>query len=115
MINAVHALIYSRDSEAARNFFRDTLNLPFVDAGRGRLIFALPPAEMGVHPVDSSEHEKHELYFMCDDIAVTVEELKAKGVEFTREIEDEGWGLVTAMRIPGGGELALYQARHARP
>ena len=108
-------MIYSRDADAARAFFRDTLNLPFADAGHGWLIFALPPAEMGVHPADSAEHEKQELYFMCDDIEATVAELKAKGVEFTKEIADQGWGLVTTMRIPGGSELALYQPRHASP
>jgi catechol 2,3-dioxygenase-like lactoylglutathione lyase family enzyme len=115
MINAVHAMIYSRDADAARAFFRDTLNLPFADAGHGWLIFALPPAELGVHPAESAAHEKHELYFMCDDIEATVAELKAKGVEFTSGIADQGWGLVTTMRIPGGSELALYQARHASP
>ena len=115
MINAVHAMIYSRDADAARAFFRDTLNLPFADAGHGWLIFALPPAELGVHPAESAAQEKHELYFMCDDIEATVAELKAKGVEFTSGIADQGWGLVTTMRIPGGSELALYQARHASP
>jgi catechol 2,3-dioxygenase-like lactoylglutathione lyase family enzyme len=115
VINAVHAMIYSRDAAAARDFFRDTLNLPFADAGHGWLIFALPPAELGVHPAESAAQEKHELYLMCDDIEATVAELKAKGVEFTRGIDDQGWGLVTAMRISGGGEMALYQARHASP
>lgn len=116
MINAVHTVINARDSEAARAFFRDTLKLPFADAGHGWLIFALPPGELGIHPTDSEKAEaSHQLYLMCDDIEATVEELKAKGVEFTRGVKNEGWGLLTAMKIPGGGELQLYQPRHASP
>ena len=116
MITAVHTVINARDPEAARAFFRDTLNLPFADAGHGWLIFALPPGELGVHPTDSEPEEgRHQLYLMCDDIDATVEELKAKGVEFTRAVTNAGWGLLTAMKIPGGGELMLYQPRHASP
>jgi predicted enzyme related to lactoylglutathione lyase len=112
MINAVHNVIHARDAAAARNFFRDTLNLPFADAGHGWLIFALPPAELGIHP---GGENRHELYLMCDDIEVTVAELKAKGVEFTSEIKDQGWGLLTALKVPGAGEISLYQPRHASP
>src|SRR5262245_43444690 len=83
-----------------------------VDAGEGWLIFALPPAEMGIHPVMDGGAEEHELYFMCDDVEKTVAELKAKGVEVTQPIRDQGWGLVTAFRIPGGGDIGLYQPRH---
>ena len=116
MITAVHTVINARDSEAARTFFRDTLNLPFVDAGRGWLIFALPPGELGIHPTDSETAEAHhELYLMCDDIEATMSELTFKGVEFTQGVTNAGWGLLTAMKIPGGGELALYQPRHASP
>lgn len=116
MVNAVHTVINARDSEAARAFFRDTLNLPFADAGGGWLIFALPPGELGIHPTGSeTEEARHQLYLMCDDIEATVAELKAKGVEFTRGVKNEGWGLLTAMKIPGGGELSLYQPRHASP
>jgi predicted enzyme related to lactoylglutathione lyase len=116
MITAVHAIVSARDAEAARTFFRDTLQLPFADAGHGWLIFALPPAELGVHPTDSEKGEAaQQLYLMCDDIEKTIAELKAKGVEFTSGIKDQGWGLLTSMRIPGGGELSLYQARHASP
>ena len=116
MINAVHTVIYARDAEKARAFFRDTLNLPSIDAGGGWLIFALPPGELGIHPAASAEGEKHhQLYLMCDDIEATVAELKAKGVEFTSGIINPGWGLLTSLSIPGGGEISLYQPRHATP
>jgi predicted enzyme related to lactoylglutathione lyase len=113
MINAVHAVIYTKDAEAARAFFRDVLGLPNVDAGHGWLIFALPPAEMGVHPTEGENH--HQLYLMCDDVEATVAELKAKGVEFTQPVKDAGFGLLTALKVPGGGELSLYQPKHASP
>ena len=112
MINAVHAILYARDAEAARAFFRDTLGLASVDAGEGWLIFALPPAELGVHPASPAENGRHQLYLMCSDIERTVSDLIAKGVRFTQPIKDQGWGLVTSMQIPGGGELGLYQPRH---
>ena len=113
MIKAFHAIIYSRDAEATRAFFRDTLNLPFADAGGGWLIFALPPAEIGVHPTEGDN--KHEFSLICDDVVSTVSELKAKGVEFAGGIDDHGWGLVTTMKIPGAGTIMLYQPRHASP
>jgi hypothetical protein len=113
LITGVHAVIFSNDAEADRAFFRDVLELPSVDAGGGWLIFALPPAELAAHPDDQDGH--HELYLMCDDIHSTVESLKAKGVDFTRSVSDEGFGLVTAIRLPGGGELGLYEPRHPTP
>ncbi len=113
MITGVHATIFTQDVEQARAFFRDVLELPAVDAGGGWLIFALPPAELAAHPTDGDGH--HALYLMCDDVHATVEQLRAKGVEFTRSISDEGWGLMTALRLPGGGELGLYEPRHPRP
>ena len=113
MINGVHAIIYSDDAEGVRAFFRDVLELPSVDAGGGWLIFALPPAELAAHPAGGET--RHELYLMCDDIGTTVEQLKAKGVEFTREISDAGFGLMTALRLPDGGELAIYEPRHPSP
>ena len=113
MIDGVHAIIFSDEAERLRAFFRDVLEFPSVDAGGGWLIFALPPAELAAHP-DGGE-SRHELYLMCDDIRTTVEELKAKGVEFTREISEERFGLVTALRLPGGGELAIYEPRHPSP
>lgn len=113
MITGVHAIIFTRDAEADRAFFRDVLDLSSVDAGGGWLIFALPPAELAVHPSDREGH--HELYLMCDDIRATIETLRAKGVELTKEITDEDFGLVTALRLPGGSELALYEPRHPSP
>jgi catechol 2,3-dioxygenase-like lactoylglutathione lyase family enzyme len=113
VITGVHAIIFTRDAEADRAFFRDVLDLPAVDAGGGWLIFALPPAELAAHPTEGDGH--HELYLMCDDVRATVEELTRKGVEFTREVSDEGFGLITALSLPGGGELALYEPRHPTP
>ena len=113
MINGAHAVIFSRDAEALRAFLRDTLEFPSVDAGGGWLIFALPPAELAAHPTEGDLH--HELYLMCDDIEATVEELTAKGVELTGPVSDEGFGRVTAIKLPGGGELGLYEPRHPVP
>jgi catechol 2,3-dioxygenase-like lactoylglutathione lyase family enzyme len=113
LINGVHAIIFSEDAESIRAFFSDVLGLPSVDAGGGWLIFALPPAELAAHP-DGGEG-RHELYLMCDDIERTVEDLKSKGVEFTRKISDEGFGLMTALRLSDGSELAIYEPRHPSP
>jgi catechol 2,3-dioxygenase-like lactoylglutathione lyase family enzyme len=110
MITGVHALVYSKAADDARRFFQDVLGLESVDAGRGWLIFAAPPMELAVHPTEDEPF--HELYLMCDDVAKTVEELRAKGVRFSRGISDQGWGLVTSIRMSGGGELGLYQPRH---
>ena len=110
MINGVHALVYAQDAVATRAFFRDVLGFRAVDAGRGWLIFALPPAEIAAHPADDGA--RHELYFMCDDVERSVRELRARGVEFTQPITDQGWGRVTRFRIPGGGEIGLYQPMH---
>jgi catechol 2,3-dioxygenase-like lactoylglutathione lyase family enzyme len=113
MITGAHVVLYTRDVEADRAFLRDTLGLDAVDAGRGWLIFALPPAELAAHPTDAEPY--HELYLMCDDIDATVAELKAQGVKFTAEIAEQRWGLTTALRLPGGGRLALYEPRHPQP
>ncbi len=110
MINGVHALIYTRDAEGVRAFFRDVLKFPSVDAGHGWLIFGLPPAELGIHPTEQDGH--HELYLMCDDVEATMKELESKGVEIVRPIHETGLGLVTSIRIPGGGKLGLYEPRH---
>ena len=112
MITGVHAIIFTPDEEGVRAVLRDVLELPWVDAGGGWPIFALPPAELASHP-DGLAH--HKLYLICDDVHATVAELKAKGVEFSEEITDEGWGLMTALKLPGGDELGLYQPTHPRP
>lgn len=110
MIIAVHALLYSRKADAAREFFRDVLKLDAVDASGGWPIFALPPAEIAVHPTDASQPP--ELYLVCDDVDRTVAELKSKGVEILRPISDESWGRVTWIRIPENVELGLYEPKH---
>ena len=122
MINAAHVVIYTQDAERDRAFFRDVLGLQWVDAGQGWLIFALPPAELGIHPIEKDAGPgsdalkgRHQLYLMCDDVAATVQALKDKGVEFTQAVKDVGWGLLSAMRLPGGSELYLYQPRHPSP
>ncbi len=113
MITGAHAIIFTKDAEGVRAFLRDLLGLRSIDAGGGWLIFALPPAELAAHPTDGDPH--HELYLMCDDVQLTVKELEAKGVRFTAPITDAGWGLITALELPDGGELALYQPRHPNP
>jgi predicted enzyme related to lactoylglutathione lyase len=113
VITGVHAIVFSPDAEKARAFFADVLNFPSVDAGGGWLIFALPPAELAVHPADGAS--RHELYLMCDDIHATLAELRAKGVEVAAEVSDQGWGLLAAIRLPDGGEFAIYQPRHPSP
>jgi predicted enzyme related to lactoylglutathione lyase len=113
VITGTHAIIHSQDADGVRAFFRDVLELPSVDAGHGWLIFALPPAEVAAHPTDGAGHQ--ELYLMCDDIHATVTELRGKGVEFTRPIAEERWGSVTAIVLPGGGELGLYEPKHPTP
>ena len=113
MINGSHVILFSQDAEADRAFLADTLGLPHVDAGGGWLIFALPAAEAAVHPSEAAA--SHELYFMCDDIEATIEELRSKGVEFTAGISDERWGRLTRFRLPGGGVVGMYEPRHPRP
>ena len=110
MITGSHVIIYSRDAEADRAFFSDVLDYPHVDAGGGWLIFKLPPGEVAVHPTDGAQSQ--ELYLMCDDINATLEELKSKGVEVSRPVSDQSWGRLTALRLPGGTELGLYEPRH---
>jgi catechol 2,3-dioxygenase-like lactoylglutathione lyase family enzyme len=119
VIRGAHAIIYAEDAEATRAFLRDVLELTSVDAGDGWLIFSLPPAELGVHPgpglLETRAVGHHELFLMCDDIERTVEELTSKGVEFVAPVADEGYGLTTRFRIPGGSEMGLYEPRHASP
>ena len=113
MIKGAHVIVYSRDAEADRALFRDVLGWPFVDAHGGWLIFAQPPAELAFHPVEGPE--RHELWLMCDDIRATMEELAGRGVEFAGPVSEEGFGLMTYIRLPGGGRLGIYEPRHASP
>ena len=110
MISGSHVIVYSRDAEADRSFFRAVLDLPSVDAGGGWLIFALPPAEVAVHPGD--ENGVHELYLTCDDLKATMGRLETHGIRCD-EPKQERWGLRTAIRLPGGGRLGLYQPQHS--
>lgn len=111
MITGAHVIVYSSDAEADRAFFRDVLEYPNVDAGGGWLIFKLPPAEVAVHPSEAAG--PHELYLMCDDVTATVRRLADKGVR-CGPVKDEGWGLLTSIALPGGGELGLYEPRHPK-
>ena len=106
----MHALIYSKKAPEARRVLAKAFGWRSVDAGEGWLIFAAPPAEVAVHPSDGEEH--HELYLMCDDVRRTVADLRRKGVRTTKPITDRGYGLVTALRLPGGVEIGLYEPRH---
>jgi hypothetical protein len=113
VISGVHAILYSEDADGVRSFLRDVLGLTSVDAGGGWLIFALPPTEVAVHPTEGPP--RHELYLMCQDIHATVDALKGKNVQFAGPVTDEGWGLLTALELPGGGRLGLYEPRHPSP
>jgi catechol 2,3-dioxygenase-like lactoylglutathione lyase family enzyme len=108
-ITGLHAILYSKKAEATRAFFRDVLGFPSVDAGRGWLIFAAPPAELAVHPSEGTE--EHELFLMCDDMEATVAELQRKGV-VTRPIQDQPWGRLTRIVLPSGDELGMYEPKH---
>jgi len=110
MITGAHAILYSTDAEADRQLLGELLRTRTVDAGGGWLIFALPPAEIAVHPTDGPP--QHELYLMCEDIEAAVAELTERGVVTEGGIADQGWGLLTTIRLPGGGPLGLYQPRH---
>ena len=109
MITGAHVIVYSKDPEADRAFFRDTLNFSSVDAGHGWLIFALPPAEAAFHPAE--ENGAHELYFMCDDLKATMESLKENKVS-CGPVKEERWGSLTKIMLPGGGKIGLYQPKH---
>jgi catechol 2,3-dioxygenase-like lactoylglutathione lyase family enzyme len=117
VIAGTHAIVFSEDAEATRAFLRDVLGFAGVDAGDGWLIFALPPAEIAAHPGPGWGRGvgEHELFLMCHDIETTRAELEAKGVEFTTPVEDEGYGLMTRLKVPGAGEIGLYEPRHPSP
>jgi len=119
MINGSHVIIYSRDAEKDRAFFRDVLGFKSVDAGHGWLIFALPAAEAAFHPDDAPEAEdpnyrtnpRHELYLLCDDVKAEITRLSAKGVECSK-LHEERWGSLTRIQLPGGSKIGLYQPKH---
>ncbi len=112
LINGAHIVIYSKDSEADRAFFRDVLKFPSVDAGHGWLIFAMPPLEAAFH--DSESNGQHELYFMCDDIAATLKDLKAQNVNVS-EVSEQRWGRVASLTLPGRGKIGVYEPKHPSP
>ena len=112
MISGAHVILYSKKPEDDRAFLRDVLGFKSVDVGHGWLIFALPPAELAVHPAESDEHSgTHELYLMCDDLVNEIAALQAKGVECS-EVHNERWGSITHIILPGGSKLGLYQPKH---
>jgi len=111
MIIGAHIVVYTKDPEADRRFFRDVLGFNAVDAGHGWLIFALPPAELAVHPAEAG---RHELYLMCDDLGAFLERMSGLGVPCS-EPSTEGWGTITQLTLPGGGTLGVYQPSHPSP
>src|SRR5262249_19279582 len=110
VIFGAHVIIYSENAEADRAFLRDTLGLSSVDAGHGWLIFALPPAEVAVHPAE--KNDRHELYLLCADLKAEVAALAGKGVQCS-DVTEARWGSITAIQLPGGGKIQLYQPKHA--
>jgi hypothetical protein len=111
MIRGAHVILYSKNAEADRAFFRDVLEYPYADAGHGWLIFALPPAEIAVHP---SEGSSHELYLMCDDVKAVIAKMKTHDIPCSA-VTEERWGSITYLTLPGGGKLGIYQPKHASP
>lgn len=111
MISGAHVILFTQAVQATREFLRDALGFAYVDGGAGWLIFALPSAEIAVHP---AEHPSHELYLMCDDLAATMASLADAGATFS-PVHEERWGRVTVMTIPGGAPLSVYQPSHPRP
>jgi catechol 2,3-dioxygenase-like lactoylglutathione lyase family enzyme len=109
MITGMHAVVYTRNAEADRAFFKDVLGFSAVDAGGGWLIFAAPPSEVACHPAESNG--KHELYLMCDDLRAEMTRLAEKGIA-CGPVSDQGWGLLSTIRLPGGGDLGLYEPHH---
>jgi len=114
MIRGLHAMFYTHEAEALRAFLRDKLGFPATDVGDGWLIMDVPEAEMGCHPTEGKPPSgTHDISFYCDDLEKTVTELKGRGVEFTKPVEDAGYGLVTYFRAPGNLEIQLYQPKYS--
>jgi catechol 2,3-dioxygenase-like lactoylglutathione lyase family enzyme len=116
MIRGMHTMFYSSEAAALRAFIKDKLGLPATDVGDGWLIFDAPEADLGVHPTepDGPPSGTSAISFYCDDIETTVADLKAKGVEFTQDVEDQGYGLVTYFKVPGAFAIQLYQPRYVK-
>lgn len=114
MISGLHAIIFCDDPDRARAFLRDVLELESVDAGDGFLIFKAPPAELAVHPEPGSQG-RHELFLMCHDLSETMRQLESKGVEFAGKVSEQRWGKVARFKVPGAGEISLYQPSHPSP
>jgi hypothetical protein len=112
MTTGVHFIIYSKDADADKVFFRDVLKLTNVDVGHGWLIFGLPPSELAVHP--SATNDQHEIYLMCDNIKTFVQQMSKQNIVCS-EIQNQGWGQLVQLTLPGGGKIGVYQPRHARP
>lgn len=112
MLIGAHTIIYSKDADADRAFFKDILKLSHVDAGRGWLIFGLPPGEVAVHP--GARNGVHEFYLMCDNIQTLVATLKKQGIR-CGAVKDAGWGVLAEITLPGGGKLGVYEPRHPQP
>lgn len=115
MIEGMQGLFFTEETEEAREFLREKLDFEHVDAGDGWLIFAVPEAEVAVHPLMDADEGFHQLSFWCDDIEETVRELEERGVTFTEPIADEGFGLTTMFEIPGGVPVQLYEPKHEQP
>jgi hypothetical protein len=114
-INGMHGLFYTSEPEQLRAMLRDVFGFNCVDAGGGWLIFAMPPAELGVHPLEGENFEsghRHLISFMCDNLTRTIADLRAKGVKVVGEPRDEGYGITTMLHLPGGCEVMLYEPRH---
>jgi catechol 2,3-dioxygenase-like lactoylglutathione lyase family enzyme len=112
MITGAHAILYSKNADADRAFLRDVLGFPHVDVGGGWLVFGLPPSEVAVHP--GSKNDVHEFYLMVDDVEAFVRDMTARKL-VCDAVQNQGWGLLTSVTMPGGGKLGVYQPRHARP
>ena len=114
MIAGLHAIIFCEDPERARAFFRDVLEFDSLDAGDGWLIFKAPPAELAMHP-EPGQQSRHELYLMCHDLAHTMRQLESMGVEFVGSVSEQRWGKLARFKVPGAGEISLYQPSHPSP
>jgi len=112
VINGAHIVMYSKDAEADRTFFREVLKFPSVDAGQGWLIFAMPPLEAAFH--DSETSDQHELYLMCDDITTSLQDLKSKNVKVS-DVSEQRWGKLATLTLPGGGKIGIYEPKHPSP